>query len=394
MSENINNYGPDVDFITVDDRRYIIIGTAHISRESADLVRKVIENEQPDTVCVELDPQRYKALAEQKKWQNLDLKTVIREKQLTTLLINLLLGSYQKRMGEKLGVTPGLELLEATNAAKENDIPVELCDRDVRITLRRAWAALSFWEKMQFMSSVMASAFSDEEISEEKLAEIKQKDALNEMMREMGEAMPRLKKSIIDERDAYIAEKMRQAKGQTIVSVVGAGHKAGIIDLLQSGRDVNLEEIEVIPPPSVWPKIVGWGIPVVILASIGWIGYDQGLAEAGDNALFWFLVNGIPSALGVIAALGHPWAVLSAFLGAPFTSLSPLIGAGYVAAFVQAYFTPPLVHEFQSVSEDAGKPLMWWKNRLLRIFLVFILSGLGSFLGTWLGVGKIVSAIF
>ena len=394
MSENINNYGPDVDFITVGDRRYIIIGTAHISRESADLVRKVIEAEQPDTVCVELDPQRYKALAEQKKWQNLDLKTVIREKQLTTLLINLLLGSYQKRMGEKLGVTPGLELLEATNAAKENDIPVELCDRDVRITLRRAWAALSFWEKMQFMSSVMASAFSDEEISEEKLAEIKQKDALNEMMREMGEAMPRLKKSIIDERDAYIAEKMRQAKGQTIVSVVGAGHKAGIIELLQSGRDVNLEEIEVIPPPSVWPKIVGWGIPVVILASIGWIGYDQGLAEAGDNALFWFLVNGIPSALGVIAALGHPWAVLSAFLGAPFTSLSPLIGAGYVAAFVQAYFKPPVVHEFQSVSEDAGKPLMWWKNRLLRIFLVFILSGLGSFLGTWLGVGKIVSAIF
>ncbi len=394
MSENINNYGPDVDFITVDDRRYIIIGTAHISRESADLVRKVIENEQPDTVCVELDPQRYKALAEQKKWQNLDLKTVIREKQLTTLLINLLLGSYQKRMGEKLGVTPGLELLEATRAAEEHNIPVELCDRDVRITLRRAWAALSFWEKMQFMSSVMASAFSDEEISEEKLAEIKQKDALNEMMREMGEAMPRLKKSIIDERDAYIAEKMRQAKGHTIVSVVGAGHKAGIIGLLQSGRNVNLEEIEVIPPPSVWPKVIGWGIPVVILASIGWIGYDKGLAEAGDNALFWFLVNGIPSALGVIAALGHPWAVLSAFLGAPFTSLSPLIGAGYVAAFVQAYFTPPLVHEFQSVSEDASKPLMWWKNRLLRIFLVFILSGLGSFLGTWLGVGKIVSAIF
>jgi len=392
MNNTTTDYSADVDRLDIDGRTYFLIGTAHISRESADLVRRVIETEKPDTVCVELDRQRYKALMEQKRWENLDLKSVIREKQLSTLLINLLLGSYQKRMGAKLGVMPGVELLEAAKAAAEQNTPVELCDRDVRITLKRAWGALGFWEKMQFLSSVLASVFTEEEISEEKLREIKEKDALNEMMRELGEAMPRLKTAIIDERDAYIAEKMRRAPGAKIVSVVGAGHKQGIVDLLRNGATTDLEAIETLPPPSPWPKIIGWGIPVIILASIGWIGYHKGLAAAGDNMLFWFLANGIPSALGALAALGHPLAVLSAFVGAPFTSLTPVIGAGYVAAFVQAYFVPPRVHEFQSVAEDAGVFKMWWRNRLLRIFLVFILSGLGSALGTWLGVGKIIGA--
>jgi pheromone shutdown-related protein TraB len=213
-------------------------------------------------------------------------------------------------------------------------------------------------------------------------------------MDELGKAMPVLKKVIIDERDQYLAEKMKQSKGEKIVSVVGAGHVNGIIKSLESNDKIDLKTIEVIPKPSPVTKIIGWGIPAVIIASILFIGYSKGLNEAGDNALFWILANGIPSAIGALIALAHPLTILAAFLAAPVTSLSPLIGAGYVAAFVQVYFQPPLVKDFQSVADSARKFSMWWKNKLLKVLLVFILASLGSVLGTYVGLYEIVKNVF
>ena len=384
----------DVHVINRDGREYIIIGTAHISRQSADLVRQVIENEKPDIVCIELDEKRFKALSEKNRWENLNLKSIIKQKQLSTLIVNLVLSSYQKKLGEKLGVSPGTELLEATNTAKENNIPIELCDREVRITLRRAWHSMSLWQKLKFLFGGVGGLFEKQELTEERLAELRSKDVLSEMMDELGKAMPVLKKVIIDERDKYIAEKMRQSKGEKIVSVVGAGHVNGIIKAFESNEKVDLKEIEVIPKPSSVTKIIGWGIPAIIICSILFIGYSKGLNEAGDNALFWILANGIPSAIGALIALAHPITILTAFLAAPITSLSPLIGAGYVAAFVQAYIQPPLVKDFQNVTESARMFSMWWKNKLLRVLLVFILASLGSVLGTYVGFFEIVSNVF
>ena len=387
-------YGDDVQYINKDDREFIIIGTAHISRQSADLVRQVIEKEKPDIVCIELDEKRFKALSEKNRWENLDLKSIIKQKQLSTLIVSLVLSTYQKKLGEKLGVAPGTELLEATNAAKEKNIPIELCDREVRITLRRAWHSMSFWQKLKFLFGGVGGLFEKQELTEEKLAELRSKDVLSEMMDELGKAMPVLKKVIIDERDQYIAEKMRQSKGEKIVSVVGAGHVNGIIKAFESNEKVDLKEIEVIPKPSPVAKIIGWGIPAVIIASILFIGYSKGLNEAGDNALFWILANGIPSAIGALIALAHPLTILTAFLAAPITSLSPLIGAGYVAAFVQVYFQPPLVKDFQTVADSARKFSMWWKNKLLKVLLVFFLASLGSVLGTYVGLYEIVKNVF
>lgn len=389
-----NRYTEDVQIINKNGREFIIVGTAHISRQSADLVRKVIENEKPDTVCIELDEKRYKALSEKNRWENLDIKQIIKEKQLSTLLVNLVLASYQKKLGEKLGVNPGIELLEAANTASELNLPIELCDREVRITLRRAWHSMSLWQKLKFLTSGLAGVFEKQELDEEKLAELKSKDVLSEMMDELGKAMPVLKRVIIDERDKYIAQKMKDANGEKIVSVVGAGHVGGIVKSLESEREIDLREIEEIPPPSPVAKIIGWGIPIVIIASIIYIGYSKGLTEAGDNVLFWILANGIPSGLGAILALAHPVTILVSFLAAPFTSLTPVIGAGYVAAFVQAYFQSPVVREFQSVAADVRKPAKWWKNKLLKILLVFILTSLGSLIGTYRAVFEIVSNVF
>ena len=391
---NRNKYSQDVHFVNKDEREFIIVGTAHISRQSADLVKEVIEKERPDVVCVELDEKRLKALSEKNRWENLDLRQIIKNKQLSTLMVNLVLASYQKKLGEKLGVTPGTELLEAVQTANENNIPVELCDREVRITLRRAWHSMNLWQKSKFLSGGLAGIFEKQELTEEKLAELRNKDVLSEMMDEIGKAMPVLKRIIIDERDQFIAQKMKESSGKKIVSVVGAGHVKGIVKSLESNDGIDLKNIETIPEPSFFSKFMGWSIPVVIIASIFYIGFSQGITEAGNNALFWILACGIPSAIGSLIAIAHPLTILASFVSAPITSLSPLIGVGYVAAFVQAYMQPPIVKEFQEVSKDFRKVSQWWKNRLLKVFLVFILSSIGGVIGTSVGFFEIVRNVF
>ncbi|MEE8584494.1 MAG: TraB/GumN family protein [Acidobacteriota bacterium] len=371
-------------------RQIILVGTAHISKESVQLVRKVIENEEPDQICVELDQQRYEALLDERRWEKLDLREIIRKKQLSALLVNLILFSYQKRLGMKLGVMPGTELLEATRVAEELGIPVALCDRDVRVTMRRAWRSTSFFKKMMLLSAILASLFEDQQVSEDQLQEILKGDMISQLLKELGEALPDLKTVLIDERDTFLAQKIKEAEGRRIVAVVGAGHLNGIESRLRQPQELDLTEINRIPPASpVW-KWIGWALPIVILGSIVYIGFDQGAAQAGDNALFWFLANAIPSGLGALLALAHPYAILSAALSAPFTSLTPVIGAAYVTAFVQAYVRPPRVFEFQSVAEDLTSWRRWWQSRLLRIFLAFILSGIGSMIGSWVGFIEIL----
>ncbi|MFP6639790.1 MAG: TraB domain-containing protein, partial [Myxococcota bacterium] len=235
-----DDYEAGIQRLHVEGREFVLVGTAHISQQSVDLVRRVVAGERPDRVCVELDEQRFEALSKEQSFQAQDLRTIIRNRQLAALMMNLMLASYQKRLGMQLGVTPGRELLEATRTANELDIPVSLCDRDIRITLRRAWSSLSFWRKSTLVSGIVASAFDKPEISEDELARIQQQDVLSELMKELGETMPQLKKALIDERDAYLAQKIRAAEGQKIVAVVGAGHLAGMSAAISSGHEIDL----------------------------------------------------------------------------------------------------------------------------------------------------------
>lgn len=378
----------------VDGREFIIVGTAHISRESADLVREVIERERPDCVCIELDAQRYKALSEKARWESLDLKQVIRDKQLSALLANLVLASYQKKLGGALGVLPGTELLEAAAVAREHGIPIALCDRDVRVTLRRAWASMGFFKKLMMMTNLGASLFDSPELGEDELRRLRERDVLSELMRELGEAMPSLKTALIDERDTYLTQKMLEAEGRKVVAVVGAGHVEGILHALADPREVDLSEINTVPPVSPLWKWVGWGIPALIIGALITIGITKGADVAGQNLLFWVVANGIPCTIGAAAALAHPLTIAAAFFVAPVTSLTPVIGAGYVLAFLQAYVQPPVVKEFEHLTEDIGVASRWWRNRMLRIFLVFILTTLGSLIGTYVGGFEIVKNLF
>ena len=384
----------DVHRVSVDGRLFILVGTAHVSRESTELVERVIERERPDCVCVELDARRYDALAQRTRIESLDLKAVIRNRQLVPLLLNLLLMSYQKQLGGQLGVVPGSELLAAAQLAERLGIPVRLCDRDVRITLRRAWGALSLWRKAELIATLLASVFEAPELDEAELRRLRQQDVLTRLMQELGAAFPGIKGVLIDERDAYLATRLREAPGDRVVAVVGAGHVSGMIDALAGGLRTDLAALETVPPPSNAARIAGWSIPVVIVAGLMAIGLRHGLSAVGDNALFWILATGLPALLGSALALGHPLTLLATFVSAPITTLSPLLGVGYVAALVQAYVRPPLVREIQTVAEDVRVPLRWWQNRLLRICLVFLLSTIFTSVGTIVGTTEILSNLF
>ncbi len=390
-----NVYSEDVHRLDLPDNRTILlIGTAHISQESVELVQKVITQEMPDCVCIELDEKRYQALSQKQRWQALDLKEIIKKKQLSTLMVNMLMASYQKKLGGQVGVLPGAELLAAAKTAKEHGIPISLCDRDARTTLRRAWKATSFWKKGYLFSSLLVSLFDKTEIDEEKLSELKKKDVLSELMDELGEALPNVKKVLIDERDIFLAEKIKETEGQHIVAIVGAGHVAGITKVIFEDNHKQLDAINIVPPVSKFWKYIGWGIPLCIIGSLFIIGFQKGASVAGSNLVFWILANGIPAAIGALLAFAHPYTTVSAFAAAPITSLTPVIGAGYVTAFIQVMAKPPVVKEFETVGDDMATFPGWWKNKLLRVFLVFFLTGIGSAIGTWVGGYEIVKNLF
>jgi len=377
------------------DREIVLVGTAHVSKESEDLVRRVIEEDRPDRVCVELDAQRYEALTDRSRWENLDLREILRKRQMSTLLLNLLLASYQRRLGAKLGMLPGAELLAATETAKRLGIPFELSDRPIRITMLRAWRTMSFWEQCKLLAAILEGALGGGgEIDENALRELRRSDVLSEAMNELASYLPRLKTVLIDERDRYMAQSIAQSVGRRVVAVVGAGHLLGIRRALEIEGGVDLVELSRIPPPSKVGKVFAWGIPVTILGALAWIAFTKGSAVAGQSLLAWILAAGIPSAIGAALALAHPLTILAAFVAAPFTTLSPAIGAGHVTALVQAWAQPPRVRDFHTVIDEAGKLPAWWRNRLLKVLLAFLFPSIGAAIGLWIGGAEIVRNLF
>ncbi len=379
----------DFTSLQVDDKEIVLIGTAHISQDSVETVIRTIDKVVPDTVCVELDTQRYQSLINKKGWESLNLKELIKKKQVPFLLSNLALSSYQKRMGLHTGVKPGAELAAAAQTAEERGMEVELVDRNIRTTLLRVWRKTGLWNKTKVVASLFGSLFEKQELNEAELAKLRESDTLSSMLDEMGKLLPSVKQILVDERDTYMAYHIRNAPGEKVLAVVGAAHLPGIIRLLQ-GDEINPEtisEISTIPPKTTFSKLIPWLIPGIVVALfIGgfFFGNRDQLANA---ATAWILANGLFSALGALLALGHPATIISAFVAAPITSLNPTIGAGFVTGLVQSFVAPPTVHDMEHVGDDLMTFKGWWQNRLARVLLVFLFSSLGSSIGTFVALG-------
>jgi len=371
--------------VHLDGREFILVGTAHISQESVDTVTASIRAEHPDTVCVELDEQRFQALRHRNRWESLNLIQVIRNGQAPFLMANLALSSFQKKLGLHTGVKPGAELAAAAATAEEQGLHVELVDRNLRVTLLRAWRKTGFFKKMYLLATLLGSIFEDQKIDEEELSRLRQTDTLSAMLEEMADLLPTVKGILVDERDQFMAHHIRNAPGQKVLAVVGAAHLPGILARLHEDLPpATLSEISSLPAKPLVSRLVPWLIPTVVVALfvLGFFFGDR--SRIADAALAWVLANGVLSAAGTLAAFGHPLTILTAFVAAPITSLNPTIGAGFVTGIVQALVVPPTVGDMERVGDDLVTFRGWWRNRLARVLLVFVLSSFGSAAGTFL----------
>ena len=377
-----------VTLVEHEGRQIHVVGTAHISQRSVEEVKRVIQEVRPDTVCVELDQVRYDALLDDARWQKLDIFQVIREKKVLFLLTSLALSAYQRKLGEKVGVKPGAELLAAVRSAEEVGAELILADRDIQATLKRTWASISFWNKLKLASGLVAAPFAVQEISETQIEELKDRDTINEMLKEFAKLMPGIKKPLIDERDLYLMSKIQEAPGKRIVAVVGAGHVEGLLAHL--GEKVDREELSKIPPPSKQTQALKWVIPAIVLSAF-YYGYSKHSGEGLQEMLFaWIIPNSVLAGLLSAIAGAKLLTILVAFVASPITSLNPTIGAGMVAGLVEAWLRKPTVADCQTVADDMLTIRGIYRNRFTRVLLVAVLATLGSALGAWVGAGWVV----
>lgn len=367
-------------------KEIILIPTAHISKKSAEQVKEVIETEQPESVCVELDEERYSSINDQDKWSEMDIFQVIKQKKSLLLLVNLIISSFQSRMAEKLGISAGEEMRQGIKSAKEVGADLVLADRNIQITFKRVWRGLGLWEKLKLIVQIISMLFVDEEITEEELDELKNGDALNMMLDEMGKSFPGIKKHLLDERDQFLANKIKNAEGDKIVAVLGAAHVPGVKKEIY--KEQNLAAITELPKKAKWGKIFSWGIPAVILVIII-SSFINNISTGIEVTKTWIIWNGSLSAIGVLLGRGHILTILTAFIVAPLSSLNPALAAGWFAGLAEAYLKKPQVKDFQKLSQGISIKEIY-TNKVTHILLIVILANLGSVIGTAVGGASVI----
>ncbi|MBC2737298.1 MAG: TraB/GumN family protein [Desulfobacteraceae bacterium] len=374
-----------------DGRTITLIGTAHVSQESADLVRRTIETEQPDTVCIELCESRLQSVRQKSRWQEMDIIKVVKEKKAFLLLSNLILASFQRRIADRMDIKPGQEMITAVEAAEAAGAQVWLADRDIRVTLSRTWRSMGLWDKLKLLYQLLLSLGEVDDLSQEDIERMKQEDVLNALLEEIGTSQPVIREILIDERDRYLAQKIKDAPGGHIVAVVGAGHVPGIKRYWSSETD--LAALEALPPKSRLAGLIKWGLPAAILGLFVYGFYAGGSKAGSDMILWWVAANGLLAGAGALIAWGHPLTILSSVLSAPLTSLNPMIAAGWVSGLVETVSRKPKVRDFESLQDDIRSVRGFWTNKVTRILLVVVFTNLGSSIGTFVAFPMIVRVL-
>ncbi len=363
-------------------RDIYLVGTAHVSQKSVDEVGRVISDVRPDTVCVELDAARHQALIDPARWRSLDIFQVIRERRITFLLTSLVLSSYQRRLGAKLGVRPGAEMIAAIEQARSIGAQLVLADRDMQATLRRTWAALSPWDCLQLIGTLVGSLFAKGEITEEQVEALKDRDTISELIREFAEVMPRLQRPLIDERDRFLMSSVREAPGQRVVAVVGAGHVGGMVSYLHA--EVDRQALSEIPGPSWLSRGARWVLLIIFLAVLG-RAIARGGGEVAPVLAGWAVASAVFTGAFALLARAHPLTVFAAAFSAPLLVLLPGTGAGIAAAYAEASLRRPTLSDCEGLSQISSLA-DWKRNRFTRVLTVAFATSVGSAIGAFAGV--------
>lgn len=381
-----------IEKMRVGDKEVVLLGTAHISQQSVEEVRKAIEEEKPDVVGVELDAKRFNQLRQGEKWQNTNIGEIISSGQAYLFLLTIMLTNLQRSLGQQVGVKPGAEMLEAVKAAEENGIPIALLDRDVNITLKRAFHKMSIKEKLLFAGSVFTSFFADDgkELTSKTVEKMKEKDLLNHLIQELAREFPSVKRVLVDERDSYIAHGINSTPGKKVLAVVGAGHVEGIKRSI--GKPVDVASITKVEKGFDLMKVVQWAIPIIFGVIILAIFLTKG-AEVTLSALaLWFFATGLCAASGALIARAHPYAILAALLSAPVTTLHPLLAAGMFSAYAEAKARNPKVKDFEEL-RNLNSLSDFANNQVTKILLVAALTNIGAMVGTLIAFPAIASLL-
>lgn len=385
------------DYVTVLEgpaTTYHLVGTAHVSKKSIEEVCSTIEEIQPDVVCVELCEPRYRALTSRSAWADLDIFKVIREGKTLFLLANLAIGAYQRRIGQKLDVKPGAELLAAVEKAEAIGARVELVDRDIHITLKRTWANLRFRDKLGLLSAILGSMISKrgDELTAEEIESLKDQANLSKILDEFAEELPSVREPLIDERDQYLMSGVEKAGGERVVAVVGAAHVPGMKRWFR--KPVDRERLVQLPPPSAWIKALKWVLPALVLALLvrGILDEKQG-ATLQEMLFAWVLPNSILGGLFTVFAGAKLVSVVSAFIASPLTSLVPGVGSGMVVGLVEAWARKPTVEDCETINDDVQSLRGLYRNPVSRVLLVGVAATVGSALGALVGTTWLVSLL-
>ncbi|QPL46780.1 TraB/GumN family protein [Halomonas sp. A40-4] len=392
--------GP-INVITVGDTRYTLLGTAHVSEESANDVRQLIDTGRFDAVAIELCDARHHSMANPDAMGEQDLFQVFKQGKAGMVAASLALGAFQQRIADQSGIQPGAEMRAAVEACKGKQLPLLLVDRDVGITLRRIYRNVPWWQRFSLFTGLIGSVLSREDVSKEDIEKLKEGDMLEATFSEFAAQSEALYNPLIRERDRYmalrLAEETPSGGYRNVLVVLGAGHLKGTVEHLEAPLPANPGEeiatLEATPPPSKIWKLVPWLITALVLVGFA-IGFSRNTDLGWQLVTEWFLINGVLSAGATIAALAHPVTVIATFFAAPLTSLNPTIGAGFVAAGVELYMRKPKVRDFATLRNDVVNLKGWWKNRVSRTLLVFILATLGSAVGTWVAGFRIAGTLF
>ncbi len=371
-----------VETLFCNNRQILLIKTAHVSQHSAKLVTDTIEEHQPDTVCVELCQTRMAAIKDADRWRNMDIVKVIREKKALLLFINLLLAAFQKKMADKFNIKPGQEMINAMDAAQKIGAQVVPADREIQITLSRVWRGMGLWEKFRLMVSLVFSFGASDEIEEADIERMKQEDILQTLLADVKKSHPIIEKVLIDERDRFLAEKIRTAPGEKIVAVVGAAHAPGIKRYLSDNPPIHLDDLNQIPPAGKLGSLLKWGLPAAILLVFAAGFLMEGKSAGTDMIWIWIAANGLFAGIGALLALAHPVTITAAILAAPLTSLNPMVAAGWVSGLVEAFARKPKIRDLEAIPQDIVSFKGFWRNNVTRILLVVIFTNLGSTIGT------------
>ncbi len=374
-----------------DGVEYVLLGTAHVSRASVEAVRAILDREPFDAVAVELCTPRYQSMRDPESFRNLDLFRVIRQGKAGLVAANLALSAFQRRLAEQFGIEPGAEMKAAIDGAEARDLPLWLVDREVATTLRRAIRSLGFVERMGVVAGLAGNLLSREEVEESEIEKLKEGDMLGSMFNEFARESPALYESLIAERDRYMTARLREEASaaptpvRRVLVVIGAGHLAGIERELEAQQEAPAplqQRLATLPPRSPWPRIIGFGVFALIAAAIATL-FWRGVEFGTDALWLWVLCTGLGAAFGALAGGGHPLSAVAAFVVAPLKPFRPGVPAGAASAATEAWLRRPRVADFDSLRDDVIHWTGWWRNRISRTLLVFMLTNIGMMFGTW-----------